>query len=185
MAPSLRGSTLTLRARASTDSRYRQLPFHCSRRADPATERRRYYTQVPEIVEGYQEAATRNHLWNDWLQRLVIGLTAVTTALAGVAAAVADWRLRIAPIGTSAVGTIAAGIIAYHKYQARTSSPRRKRNASVRWSWSSHPNAHVINHPASPVPEFKPTTLCWTDWRGRASFELECAEHTVREDQAE
>ena len=92
---------------------------------DPATERRRYYTQVPEIVEGYQEAATRNHLWNDWLQRLVIGLTAVTTALAGVAAAVADWRLRIAPIGTSAVGTIAAGLIAYHKYRARSLSQQR------------------------------------------------------------
>jgi hypothetical protein len=92
---------------------------------DPATERRRYYAKVPAIVEEYQRAARLNQSWNDRLQRLVIAFSAVTTALAGVAVAVADWRVRIAPIVTSAVAAIAAGLTAYHKYRGQSLSQQR------------------------------------------------------------
>jgi hypothetical protein len=92
---------------------------------DPATARRRYYAKVSGIVEEYQRAARLNQSRNDWLQWLVIGFSAVTTALAGVAVAVADLRLRIAPIFTSAVGAIAAGLTAYHKYGAQRLSKQR------------------------------------------------------------
>jgi hypothetical protein len=63
--------------------------------------------------------------WNDRLQWLVIGFSAGTTALAGVAVAVADLRWRIAPIVTSAVAAIAAGLTAYHKHGAQRLSKQR------------------------------------------------------------
>lgn len=92
---------------------------------DPATERRRYYAKVPAIVEEYQLTARLNQSWNDRLQWLVITFAAVTTALAGVAAAVADVRAHIAPIVTSAVAAIAAGLTAYHEYRAQSLSQQR------------------------------------------------------------